>query len=76
MGLVAAEIERRGIPAVTLAMERGVAAPRVAYAPFPYNFPVGGPGDSERHREVVVAALEVLERAGEPGEHDLPFDWR
>lgn len=54
-------------------MERGVAAPRTAYVPFPYNFPVGGPGDGERHREVVAAALEVLERAGE---QDLPFEWR
>lgn len=57
-------------------MERGVEAPRAAYVPFPYNFPVGGPGDGERHREVVAAALEVLERAGKPGERDLPFEWR
>ena len=64
------------MPTVTLAMERGVAAPRVAYVPFPYNFPVGGPEDSERHWEIVVAALEVLERAESAGERDLPFEWR
>lgn len=76
MGLVATEIERRGLPTVTLSMERGVAAPRVAYVPFPYNFPLGGPGDGERHREVALAALELLHGAGEPGEHVLPFEWR
>ena len=57
-------------------MERGVEAPRVAYVPFPYNFPMGGPGDAERHREVSLAALELLHRAEEPGEHALPFGWR
>lgn len=57
-------------------MERGVEAPRAAYVPFPYNFPVGGAGDSERHREVVLAALEVLEKAESPEERDLPFEWR
>lgn len=76
MGLVATEMERRGIPTVALAMERCVAAPRVAYVPFPYNFPVGAPADGERHREVVAAALEVLEQAEEPEESDLPFEWR
>lgn len=75
MGLVASEIERRRIPTVTLSMERGVEAPRVGYAPFPYNFPMGGPGDAERHREVALAALGLLEREG-PGEWDLPFEWR
>ena len=57
-------------------MERGVEAPRVAYVPFPYNFPMGGPGDAERHREVSLAALELLHRAEEPGEHALPFGRR
>lgn len=76
MGLVATEIERRGIPTATLSMERGVEAPRVAYVPFPYNFPLGGPGDRERHREVALAALELLPGAERPGEYALPFEWR
>jgi len=74
VGLVAGEIESRGIPTVTVSLEPGVAAPRVARVPFPYNFPMGGPGDAERHREVALAALELLHR--EPGEHALPFEWR
>jgi D-proline reductase (dithiol) PrdB len=76
VGLVSRAIERAGIPTVTLAMERGVTAPRVAFVPFPYNFPVGEPGDKGGHREVVIAALELLHELHESGEVELPFRWR
>ncbi len=55
-------------------MERGVAASRVGYVPFPYNFPVGRPGDRVMHREVVSAALALLEELEESGEVELPFE--
>ncbi len=61
---------------MTLAMEDGVRAPRVARVPFPYNFPMGEPGDRERHREVALAALALLHELEEPGEVVLPFGWR
>ena len=61
---------------MTLAMEGGVEAPRVAWVPFPYNFPMGEPGDRRRHREVALAALVLLHEPEEPGEVALPFDWR
>lgn len=57
-------------------MERGVEAPRVAFVPFPYNYPVGGPGDDTRHREVALAALALLYELREPEEVALPFAWR
>ena len=76
MGLIAQAIEGRGIPTITLAMERGVEAPRVGFVPFPYNFPAGEPGDRRRHREVVLAALALLHELGSPGEVKLPFRWR
>ena len=76
MGLVCQSIEAAGIPTVTLAMERGVAAPRVAFVPFPYNYPMGEPGDEERHREVALAALALLREFDEPGEVKLPFRWQ
>ncbi len=76
VGLVSRAIEERGIPTVTLAMERGVAAPRVAFVPFPYNFPMGEPNERGRHREVALAALALLHEMGEPGEVELPFRWR
>ena len=61
---------------MTLAMEGGVEAPRVARVPFPYNFPMGEPGDRERHRAVALAALEMIYELREPGEIPLPFSWR
>ncbi len=61
---------------MTLAMESGVEAPRVARVPFPYNFPMGEPGDRGRHREVALAALALLQELEVPGEVALPFAWR
>lgn len=76
MGLVSEAIEGAGVATVTLAMERGVAAPRVAFVPFPYNYPMGEPGDEARHREVALAALGLLHGLDARGELDLPFRWR
>ena len=76
VGLVSRAIEGEGIPTVTLAMERGVVASRVAFVPFPYNFPMGEPDLRVRHREVALAALALLHELGEPGEVELPFGWR
>ena len=68
MGLVCEAIESRGIPTVTLAMERGVVAPRVARVPFPYNLPMGELGDREGHRKTALAALALLHGLEEPAE--------
>jgi D-proline reductase (dithiol) PrdB len=76
VGLVSRAIEEEGIPTVALAMERGVAAPRVAFVPFPYNFPMGEPNERGRHKEVALAALALLYDLREPGEVELPFRWR
>jgi len=76
VGLVSRAIEKLGIPTVTLAMERNVAAPRVAFVPFPYNFPMGEPNEGRRHREVALAALALFYRLSEPSEVELPFRWR
>ena len=76
VGLVSRAIEGKGIPTVSLAMERGVAAPRVAFVPFPYNFPMGEPNERGRHREVALAALALLYELSGPGEVELPFRWR
>ena len=71
MGLVCEAIEGRGIPTVTLAMEQGVSAPRVARVPFPYNLPMGEPGDREGHRRVARAALRLLEDLERPAEVEI-----
>lgn len=41
-------------------MEHGVQAPRIAYVPFPYNLPMGEPGDREAHKRTALAALDLL----------------
>ncbi len=71
MGLVCEAIEGRDIPTVTLAMEDGVAAPRVARVPFPYNLPMGKPGDREGHRRVARAALQLLQDLDGPAEVEI-----
>ena len=52
-------------------MERGVRAPRVARVPFPYNLPMGEPGDRLQHRQVALAALALLDLLEQPGEVDI-----
>ena len=52
-------------------MEPGVQAPRVLRVPFPYNLPMGGPGDHAGHKRVALAALALLYELEEPGEVDL-----
>ena len=76
MGLVSSAIEGAGVATVTLAMEKDVAAPRVAVVPFPYNYPMGEPGDEARHRDVALGALGLLYGLDGPGEAELPFTWR
>jgi hypothetical protein len=71
VGLVCEAIEDRGVPTVTLAMEDGVAAPRVARVPFPYNLPMGEPGDREGHRRVARAALRLLQDLDRPAEVEV-----
>ena len=52
-------------------MEHGVLAPRVGYVPFPYNLPMGQPGDRDGHRQVALAALALLHDLEQPGEVEL-----
>ena len=52
-------------------MERGVGAPRVAFVPFPYNLPMGEPGDREGHRKIALFALALLHDLEGPGEVEL-----
>jgi hypothetical protein len=52
-------------------MEHGVVAPRVGFVPFPYNLPMGQPGDRDGHRRVTLAALALLLDLEQPGEVEL-----
>jgi D-proline reductase (dithiol) PrdB len=80
VGLVARKLETAGIPTVALNMiwvyQLMVGMPRVAAIEHPFGRPFGDVGDAKTQRAVLLAALEVFTKAGEPGrvEH-LPFVW-
>ncbi len=69
MGLVARELEGRGIATVCLSMleevTRKVKPPRTLLVPFGWGQPLGPPGAAELHRRVARAALEMLEEERE-----------
>lgn len=49
-------------------MEDGVDAPRILRVPFPYNVPIGDPGDREDHKRVALAALRLPYELEEPAQ--------
>jgi hypothetical protein len=67
VGLVAAELERRGITTVALQLLREVAQrvrpPRALFVPFRHGYPLDRPGDPARQHMVLETALGLLEDA-------------
>ena len=67
VGLVAAELERRGIATVALQLLREVAQrvrpPRALFVPFLHGYPLDRPGEPACQHLVIEAALELLEDA-------------
>ncbi len=65
VSLVAAELERRGISTVVIALLREVARkvrpPRALFVPFRHGYPLDTPGDVARQHAVLAAALKLLE---------------
>lgn len=70
MGLLAAEVEKGGIPTAAIALVRSVAerlaAPRMLAVPFRFGHPLGEAHDAEGQRAVLRALLALLDDAG-PG---------
>jgi hypothetical protein len=70
VGLIAAEIERQGIPTVSLALLREIAEkvrpPRTLAVPFAHGYPLGSPHDTATQRRVLEAALALLNRDATP----------
>jgi hypothetical protein len=70
VSLLAAVIEQRGIPTACIILLREIAEkvrpPRALAVPFPHGYPLGAPHDAEKQRDVIVAALRLLEREGPP----------
>ena len=65
VGLVAAELERRGISTVAIQLLRRVAEkvrpPRALWVPFRHGYPLDTPDQPDRQRAVLEAALGVVE---------------
>ncbi len=70
MGLIAAEIERRGIPTVCVQPVRHVAErvrpPRSLLVPFPLGYPLGRPNDPRVQHSVLAQMLALLEDVATP----------
>ncbi len=66
VGLIAAELERQGIPTVAIQLLRVVAEkvgpPRSLCVPFKHGYPLGEPGNPEMQHKVIEAALSMLEQ--------------
>jgi hypothetical protein len=80
VGLIARVLERDGLPTVTMSSAHDITAkvkpPRAAFLNYPLGNSVGSPGDPAGQREVIAAALGLLEAAMEPGViAELPFRW-
>jgi hypothetical protein len=67
VGLVAAELERRGIATVAIQLLREVAEkmhpPRALFVPFKHGYPLGSPNEPSRQHKVIEAALSLFEDA-------------
>lgn len=65
MGLIAAELEKRGIATVVINLLRVAAErvrpPRTLLVPFPHGYPLGRPNDPELQHRVLEAALRLVE---------------
>jgi hypothetical protein len=76
VSLIAAEIERRGIPTVCVILIREIAEkvrpPRALAVPFRLGYPLGEPCDAAGQRKVMVAALQLLGRGDVPVLVDYP----
>ncbi len=65
MSLIAAELERSGIPTVVIQLLRlvteKVRPPRALVVPFRHGYPLDTPNDPAKQTAVINAALDLLE---------------
>ncbi|HET6934164.1 MAG TPA: hypothetical protein VFI72_04950 [Candidatus Angelobacter sp.] len=81
MGLLAREIEARGVTTVGLALVKEVAvaarAPRFLYLHWPFGHALGEPGNVLQQRTVLHDMFSMAVAAPRPGlVIDLPYRWR
>ena len=70
VSLIAAEIERAGIPTACIGLLREVVEkvrpPRALFVPFRHGYPLGAPHDRQLQTRVLLAALALLEKRDVP----------
>ncbi len=68
VGLIAAEVERRGVATTSVTMlpeiTRRVGVPRALSVPYPLGYPLGRPDDAPLQASVVRAALALFSQPG------------
>lgn len=79
-GVLARAIERRGIPTASITtlykQARCLKPPRASFLDFPLGCPAGRPRETAQQREIVKAALQHAEQAGQDWAlKRLPFQW-
>jgi hypothetical protein len=80
VGLIAREIEQRGIPTVSLSSAHSITAavnpPRAVFVDFPLGRTAGKPGDRDLQRRIMLDALEAVAGIQTPGTIiTLPYRW-
>lgn len=81
MGLIQREIEKAGIPTISVSIVRRfteeAGAPRAVFLKWPMGHPLGEPGRKDVQMAVLRSAFNALETIKEPGAIiDLPYRWK
>lgn len=81
MGLIQREIEKIGIPTISVSIVRRfteeTGAPRAVFLKWPMGHPLGEPGRTDVQMAVLKSAFNALETIKEPGAIiDLPYRWK
>jgi len=81
VGLIQREIEKAGIPTVSVSINRRlteeVRPPRAVFLNWPMGHPLGQPFKADVQMAVIKSAFRALETIKEPGTIlDLPFRWK
>ena len=70
VGLIQAELERRGIRTASITMlpevTEKVRPPRALAVPYPLGYPLGRPSDPLLQRRILMQLLRVLQMDGTP----------
>ena len=81
MGLIAREVEARGIPTVNMTSALSITAaanpPRGVYLDYPLGHTTGKPNDPEEQYAIMAQALAAFSAIQAPGTIlELDFEWR